>query len=136
VHGTIYSPQTLVRVRWEYIGLLAAQIAFTSCFLAAVVIVTSSSGTEALKGSSLVTMTALSDDTRRHLVKKGDPDRPLIERARQIKVRLERDVSEGLQLSMMQRLSRRSFPAFLSLDTRQAGAPRQTGRHTDVGAWI
>ncbi|KAB5566193.1 hypothetical protein GE09DRAFT_1284036 [Coniochaeta sp. 2T2.1] len=98
VFGTVYSPQTFVRIRWEYIGLLATQIGLTSCFLVAMVVVTSFSGTQQLKGSSLVTMTALSDDTRRHLVEKGDQEDQLKSRAERLTVRLQRDGNGSIAL--------------------------------------
>lgn len=101
VLGTVYSPQTFVRIRWQYTGILVAQIALSSCFLAAIIVVTTTSGTHALKGSSLMTMTALSDDTRRHLVEEYDPANLLNERAERLKVRLEREGPEGeLRLTM------------------------------------
>jgi hypothetical protein len=133
--GTVRSPQTFVRIRWEYIGLLATQIALTSCFLAAVVIVTTTSGTQPLKGSSIMTMTALSDDTRRQLVEKRDPAESLTERAERVEVRLEKEGEGQLRLSMPRSKSRQSFQSVI-LGEREADLTRWNGRHADVGAWI
>jgi hypothetical protein len=101
VFGTVYTPQTFVRIRWEYIGLLATQIGLTSCFLAAIVIVTLNTRTETLKGSSLVTLTGLSDETKRHLLAEGHTTQELSYRAERMMVQLEdRDPRQPLQLTM------------------------------------
>jgi hypothetical protein len=98
----VSSPQTFVRIRWEYIGLLTTQIGLTSCFLAAVVIVTVGSKTQALKGSPLVTMTALSNDTKGYLMANDDLSQTLADRAKNIMVRLESNgADEKLELSVV-----------------------------------
>jgi hypothetical protein len=100
-----------------------------------VVIVTTTSGTQPLKGSSIMTMTALSDDTRRQLVEKRDPAESLTERAERVEVRLEKEGEGQLRLSMPRSKSRQSFQSVIMVE-REGHATRWNGRHADVGAWV
>ncbi|KAH8887657.1 hypothetical protein GQ53DRAFT_749727 [Thozetella sp. PMI_491] len=105
VYGTVYSPQTFIKIHWKWIGVLAAQIAATIIFLVSTVFVTHRSGTQVFKGSSIATMSALSDEARRHLGETGDVKR-MNRRAQRINVRLERGSSGiGHWLAMVRPVS-------------------------------
>lgn len=89
VHGSVFAPETLVRIHWGWMAMIAAQLFLTSIFLAATIHYSSSSHLQILKGSSLATMCALDKDTRQLLGDINDFDK-LKERASTVKVRLER----------------------------------------------
>lgn len=65
VNGTAYVPQAFVKVRWEWMAMLAAQLVLTGVFLGATAGITGRARMHVVKSSSLATLCALDEATRR-----------------------------------------------------------------------
>src|SRR5277367_149917 len=89
VTGTAYAQQTLIRIRWPYISLLAVQLGLTIIVLLFTIVATYRSRMQILKGNSLATMCALSQGVKNELGGMEDMKRLKI-RARGMRVALER----------------------------------------------
>jgi hypothetical protein len=89
ITGTAYAQQTLIRIRWPYLSLLAAQLGLTIIVLLFTIIVTYRSRMQILKGNSLATMCALSQRVKAELGGMEDMER-LKRRANGMRVALER----------------------------------------------
>jgi hypothetical protein len=89
VYGETFAAQTIINVRWGWLSLLAVQVMLTAVILAVMVRMTTASGVQVLKDSSLATMCFLDPDTRTAL---GPVDdfKTVRERARSVKVTLGR----------------------------------------------
>ena len=70
--GTTLDARTIVRVRWAWFALLAAQLVLTGVFIIGTIIATSSVGLQSVKGSSLATLCVLEDRVRSDLGPAGD----------------------------------------------------------------
>jgi len=96
ITGTAYALQTLIRIRWPYISLLAAQLGLTIIVLLFTIVATYRSRMQILKGSSLATMCALSQGVRTQLGGMENMER-LKERAQGTSVKLERGTDGGVR---------------------------------------
>jgi hypothetical protein len=72
VIGTTLDARTIVRVRWAWFSLLAAQLVLTAGFVGAIIVTTSRFGLQNVKGSSLATLCVLDAEVRRDLGPVGD----------------------------------------------------------------
>ena len=86
--GTVYAQQTLISVRWAYISLLAVQLGLTIIVLLFTIVATYRSRMQILKGNSLATMCALSQEVKAELGGMEDMER-LKRRAKGMMVGLE-----------------------------------------------
>ena len=89
ITGTAYAQQTLIRIRWPYLSLLAAQLGLTIIILLFTIVATYRSRMQILKGNSLATMCALSQGIKAELGGMGDME-SLKGRAKGMRVGLER----------------------------------------------
>jgi hypothetical protein len=89
IAGIAYAPQTLINIRWLYISFLAAQLGLTIIVLLFTIVATYRSHTQILKGNSLATMCALSQEVKTELGGMEDMER-LKRRAKGVRVGLER----------------------------------------------
>jgi hypothetical protein len=89
ITGTAYAQQTLIHIRWPYISLLAVQLGLTIIVLLFTIVTTYRSRIQILKGNSLATMCALSQEVKTELGGMEDMER-LKRRAREVRVGLER----------------------------------------------
>ena len=87
--GTAYAQQTLIRIRWAYISLLAVQLGLTIIVLLFTIVATYRNRMQILKGNSLATMCALSQGVKTELGGMEDMER-LKRRAKGMRVGLER----------------------------------------------
>ncbi|KAK4183932.1 hypothetical protein QBC35DRAFT_506964 [Podospora australis] len=94
VHGTVFTSTTFVKVHWEWIALLVAQLGLTAVFLVLTIVTTYVSQVQIIKSSSLATLCALDDDTRQNLGGVGDGIDELGRKAKKLEVHLERKVAE------------------------------------------
>jgi len=74
VVGTALDARTVVRVRWAWFALLAAQLLLTVLFLGGIVVATVRVGLQNVKGqgSSVAALCVLDEDARRYLGPVGD----------------------------------------------------------------
>ena len=99
LQGTVRGPTPYVQIRWVWLIFVCLELLLSTLFLAGTIIVTKRSRLQIMKSSSLATMCALDEPTRRRL---GDiHDLDAVEKAaRRTDVRLERAVSGmGMWLS-------------------------------------
>lgn len=88
-------------VRWGWLGFLLAELALALAFLAGSVVATARARLQVIKGSSLATMVALTDQSIRMRLGGIDDLDGLEERAGKVTVRMERGVSGvGLGLGL------------------------------------
>jgi hypothetical protein len=71
VNGTALAMETYVRVRWEWLSLLVAQVALSVIVLLSIIIATARSGVGILKTDSLSALVAIPVDER--VAMAGDP---------------------------------------------------------------
>ncbi|KAK0658496.1 hypothetical protein QBC41DRAFT_331942 [Cercophora samala] len=90
VRGSVYAPQAFVKIRWEWMGMLTTQLVLTTLFLVLTVVATYMSRVQVIKSSSLATLCALDEETRRDIGGIGDGVDQLEKRAKKVPVRLER----------------------------------------------
>ncbi|KAK0739493.1 hypothetical protein B0T21DRAFT_285718 [Apiosordaria backusii] len=90
VRGRVYAPQAFVRIHWEWMGMLTAQLVLTAMFLAMTVVATYMSRVQVIKSSSLATLCALDEETRRDIGGLGDGVDGLEKKAKKVSVQLER----------------------------------------------
>ncbi|KAK4194537.1 hypothetical protein QBC40DRAFT_290624 [Triangularia verruculosa] len=95
VQGRVYTSQAFVKIRWEWMGMLTTQLVLTALFLALTAAATYMSRVQVIKSSSLATLCALDEDTRRDLGGLGDGVECLEKMAKKMLVRVER--SAGLE---------------------------------------
>ncbi|KAL2267264.1 hypothetical protein VTJ83DRAFT_4541 [Remersonia thermophila] len=90
VPGTVFIPQSRIEIHWKWLAMLATQLVLTGVFLAVTVVVTRAERVQVLKGSSLAALCVLDRDARERL---GGVDSlaGLGKRAKEVKLRLERD---------------------------------------------
>src|SRR5277367_2842452 len=88
ITGTAYALQTLIRIRWPYISLLVVQLGLTIMVLLFTIVATYRSRMQILKGNSLATMCALSQEVKTQLGGMEDMEALKI-RAKETIVRLE-----------------------------------------------
>ncbi|KAK4442118.1 hypothetical protein QBC34DRAFT_431891 [Podospora aff. communis PSN243] len=72
VIGTTLDARTIVRVRWAWFVLLAAQLVLTAGLVGAIIVTTWRSGLQNVKGSSMATLCVLDTNVRRDLGLVGD----------------------------------------------------------------
>ncbi|KAK3998126.1 hypothetical protein QBC44DRAFT_254497, partial [Cladorrhinum sp. PSN332] len=65
VKGTVFTPQSFVKVRWEWMAMLATQLVLTGVFLGITMGVTCRARLQVVKNSSLATLCALDEEIRR-----------------------------------------------------------------------
>ena len=87
--GTAYALQTLIRIRWPYISLLVVQLGLTIIVLLFTIVATNRSRMQILKGNSLATMCALTQEVKTKLGGMENMER-LKGRAKVMMVELER----------------------------------------------
>ncbi|KAK5662134.1 hypothetical protein OQA88_8039 [Cercophora sp. LCS_1] len=92
VLGTVFTPQAFVKIHWEWMAMLAAQLLLTALFLVITITQTYLSRMQVIKNSSLATLCALDKTTRQQVGSFGDLDQ-LAKKAKDLEVRLERDKS-------------------------------------------
>jgi len=90
--GTVKTPQAFVKIRWEWMAMVAAQLALTALFLVMTMVHTHRAEMQVIKCSSLATLCALDKNTREHI---GDLDdlEGLKNKATCLTVRLQRGAS-------------------------------------------
>ncbi|KAK0725856.1 hypothetical protein B0H67DRAFT_571729 [Lasiosphaeris hirsuta] len=103
VAGTVFAPQAFVKIHWEWIAMLAAQLVLTTVFLVLTATATHRARMQVIKSSSLATLCALDKATRQHVGGINDLD-SLNQKAKMLGVRLERG-SSGVALWLGMRRS-------------------------------
>ena len=98
VNGSVITAQAVVEIHWEWTSMLVAQLVLAGLFLVLTIVANSRARMQVIKCSSLGTLCALDETTRRGFGSIGDLD-GLDEKARVLGVRLERDAS-GVALSL------------------------------------
>ena len=92
LRGTVLSQTPYVLIRWTWLTFLVAELALAAAFLAGTIIITKRSRMHVMKSSSLATMCALDERTRRYLGNINDL--PSLEtQAKKTVVKLETSVS-------------------------------------------
>ncbi|KAK4162908.1 hypothetical protein QBC43DRAFT_379646 [Cladorrhinum sp. PSN259] len=89
VRGTVFTPQSFVKVHWEWMAMLATQLVLAGVFLGVTVGVTYRARMQVLKGSSLATLCALDQGATREFEGVRDLN-GLQNWAKGVEVRLER----------------------------------------------
>ncbi|KAK5651785.1 hypothetical protein OQA88_11652 [Cercophora sp. LCS_1] len=88
VTGVVMTPQSFVRIRWEWLAMLIAQLALTALFLLLTMSSSHREEIQVIKCSSLATLCALDEGARREIGGLDDL-RDLTERAKRSHVRLD-----------------------------------------------
>jgi hypothetical protein len=91
-NGVVFTPQTIIKVRWQWLVFLASQMALTWAILAITIKMTYMSGMQDLKDSSIATMCILDADCRAALGSLNE-FRDVKKSAKNLMVRMERDGS-------------------------------------------
>jgi hypothetical protein len=110
VTGTAYALQTLIHIRWPYISFLAIQLSLTIIVLLFTTIATYRSRIQILKGSSLATMCALSQNVKAQLGGVDDME-GLRSKAKTIRVVLKRNADGEVRALDAAPLSSNTAPA-------------------------
>ncbi|KXX79901.1 hypothetical protein MMYC01_203759 [Madurella mycetomatis] len=92
VVGTVITAQTFVRIHWEWIAMLSSQLVLTTVFLTLTMAATYRERMQVIKCSSLATLCALDETTRKNMGGIDDLG-GLDQNARTMSVRLERGSS-------------------------------------------
>ncbi|KAE9366582.1 hypothetical protein N431DRAFT_548413 [Stipitochalara longipes BDJ] len=95
--GTAYILQSYVKIKWEWLILLAVLEALSMIFLAATMVTTMKEKVAILKSSSLATMCALSEENKNYIVAIRSSGEGL-NKALDLKVRLEEDGRDSWKL--------------------------------------
>ncbi|KAK0644005.1 hypothetical protein B0T16DRAFT_333678 [Cercophora newfieldiana] len=90
VTGTVFTPQSFIKVHWAWVSMLAVQLLLTAVFLIFTVTKTYKLRMQVIKNSSLATLCALDETTRQQIGSFGDLD-GITRKAKDLEVRLERD---------------------------------------------
>ncbi|KAK1757952.1 hypothetical protein QBC47DRAFT_294676 [Echria macrotheca] len=101
VTGTVLTPQTFVRIHWEWTAMLASQLVLTTVFLTLTIVSTRRAQMQVIKCSSLATLCALDKKTRQHVGGINDLD-SLEQKAKLLGVQLHRN-SAGVALGLEMR---------------------------------
>ena len=102
VRGTVSIPQAFVKIHWEWMAVLATQLALTALFLILTISATYTSRMQVIKSSSLATLCALDKSTHQYIGGFDDLE-GLNKKAKDLGVRLERGSSGvALWLGMQQ----------------------------------
>lgn len=109
VSGTVLSSTPYVQINWPWLAFLASEFILSSAMLLATIMVTRRGRMQVMKASSLATMCALDDTTKRHLSGASDFG-GMCKRAAMTRVRLEGgEPGLGLRLTMEQQGRRSSW---------------------------
>ncbi len=92
LQGTVLGQVPYVFIRWSWLSFLVSEFALAVVFLAGLIIATKRSRVQVIQSSSLATMCALDEHTRRYLGDLNDLA-SLEDQAGKMEVRLERSVS-------------------------------------------
>lgn len=99
MNGTVMTPTTFVVIRWQWLVYLFGELVLSSLFLIAVITWTAMRRAEVLGSSTLATLCALDEPTRKSLGHVGD-FHDLTQRAERVRVKLVNG-SDGLALRRM-----------------------------------